>query len=108
MGSAVAVPPIYWRAVFEVLDNTLLYLLISDCHGNSDTRFVQGTILEPSTSHIGREVALVAWATALVYINARHSQIAEMITHHFLDSDSVGRGLGKKRQLETREEATQP
>jgi hypothetical protein len=33
--------------------------------------------------HIGREVALVAQAAILVYINARPSQIAEMITHQF-------------------------
>ena len=30
--------------------------------------------------HIGKGVALGAWAAVLVYINARHSQIAEMIT----------------------------
>ena len=61
------------------------------CHGNSD-KFVQGTILEPSTSHIGREVALVAWATALVYlyIYARISQIAEIKTTSFSVTSSKG------------------
>jgi hypothetical protein len=49
----------------------------------SDTIFSQGTILEPSMPHIGREVALVAQAATLVYINARPSQIAEMITYDF-------------------------
>jgi hypothetical protein len=49
----------------------------------SDTIFGQGTILEPSMPHIGREVAFVAQAATLVYINARPSQIAEMITHDF-------------------------
>ena len=50
-------------------------------------------MLEPSTPHIGKGLALVAWATALVHINARPSQIAEMITHfthHFLDSYEPG------------------
>jgi hypothetical protein len=34
----------------------------------SDTIFVQGTTLEPSTSHIGQGVALDAETAALVYI----------------------------------------
>ena len=44
----------------------------------SDTIFGQGTIPEPSTSHIGKGVALVARTAAFVYIYARISQIAEM------------------------------
>jgi hypothetical protein len=54
----------------------------------SDTIFSQGTILELSMPHIlvGREVALVAQAATLVYINARPSQIAEMITHQFCNT----------------------
>ena len=44
----------------------------------SATIFGQGTIPEPSTPHIGREVALVARTAAFVYIYARISQIAEM------------------------------
>src|SRR5271163_3565695 len=44
----------------------------------SDTIFGQGTIPEPSTSHIGKGVALVALAAAFVYIYARIPQIAEM------------------------------
>src|SRR5271163_4846550 len=44
----------------------------------SDTIFGQGTIPEPSTSHIGKRVALVALAAAFVYIYARIPQIAEM------------------------------
>jgi hypothetical protein len=44
----------------------------------SATTFGQGTMLEPSTSHIGKGVALVAQAAAFVYIYARISQIAEM------------------------------
>jgi len=43
----------------------------------------QGTILEPSTPHIGREVALVVWTAALVYIYARISQIAEIHTSFY-------------------------
>jgi hypothetical protein len=54
-----------------------------DMSRKSDTIFGQGTILELSMPHIGREVALVAQAATLVYINARPSQIAEMITHQF-------------------------
>jgi hypothetical protein len=34
----------------------------------SATIFGQGTIPEPSTPHTGREVALVAWTAAFVYI----------------------------------------
>ena len=39
------------------------------------------TILKRSTFHIGRGVALHAQAAVLVYINVRHPQIAQMITH---------------------------
>ena len=49
----------------------------------SGTTFGQGTILEPSTPHIGREVALVVWTAALVYIYARISQIAEIHTSFY-------------------------
>ena len=35
-------------------------------------------VSEPSTSHIGKGVALVALAAAFVYIYARIPQIAEM------------------------------
>ena len=44
----------------------------------SATIFGQGTIPEPSTSYIGKGVALVALAAAFVYIYARIPQIAEM------------------------------
>ena len=44
----------------------------------SATIFGEGTIPEPSTSHIGKGVALVAQTTAFVCIYARISQIAEM------------------------------
>src|ERR1700722_3085050 len=44
----------------------------------SATIFGQGTIPEPSTSHIGKGVALVAQTAAFVYIYARIPQIAEM------------------------------
>ena len=44
----------------------------------SATIFGQETIPGPSTSHIGKRVALVAQAVAFVYIYARISQIAEM------------------------------
>ena len=44
----------------------------------SATIFGQGTIPEPSASHIGKGVALVALAAAFVYIYARIPQIAEM------------------------------
>ena len=41
------------------------------------TIFGRGTILEPSTSHIGQGVALVAQTAAFVYIYVRISQIVE-------------------------------
>src|SRR5271170_6619737 len=44
----------------------------------SATIFGNGTIPEPSASHIGKGVALVARAAAFVYIYARIPQIAEM------------------------------
>ena len=44
----------------------------------SATIFGQGTIPEPSTSHIDKGMALVALAAAFVYIYARIPQIAEM------------------------------
>jgi hypothetical protein len=49
----------------------------------SDTIFGQGTILEPSMPHIGREVALIAQAATLVYIYAGIPQIAERQTSFF-------------------------
>ena len=47
------------------------------CVTETDTIFGQGSMLEPSTSHIGQGVALHAQAAVLVYINVRHPQIAE-------------------------------
>src|SRR5271156_2636631 len=44
----------------------------------SATIFGTGTIPEPSGSHIGKGVALVARTAAFVYIYARIPQIAEM------------------------------
>src|SRR5271170_4522659 len=44
----------------------------------SATIFGTGTIPEPSGSHIGKGVALVAQTTTFVYIYARIPQIAEM------------------------------
>ena len=44
----------------------------------SATIFGKGTIPEPSESHIGKGVALVAQTAAFVYIYARIPQIAEM------------------------------
>src|SRR5271155_2305050 len=55
-----------------------------NCHVESGTIFAEGTIPEPSTPHIGKGVALVAWQQPLctpVYIDALPSQIAQMITH---------------------------
>jgi hypothetical protein len=46
---------------------------------------------EPSTPHIGKGVALVAQAAALVYIYARISQIAEIHTSSY--ATSTPRGL---------------
>jgi hypothetical protein len=43
-------------------------LKLRRCHGNQLTLFGQGTIPEPSTTHIGKEVALVARTAAFVYI----------------------------------------
>jgi hypothetical protein len=59
------------------LSKSLLDLL----HGlsrKSATIFGKGTIPEPSESHIGKGVALVAQTAAFVYIYARIPQIAEM------------------------------
>ena len=39
---------------------------------------------KPSTSHIGKGVALVAWTAALVYIYAWISQIAEIHTSFYV------------------------
>ena len=54
------------------------------CHGNQIPHLSHAhlkhcfrTILKPSAFHIGRGVALHAQAAVLVYINARHPQIAE-------------------------------
>ena len=57
---------------------------LSSCHVNQVSCLFQGTVLEPSTSHIGQGVALVTQAAAPVYpvyISTFPSQIAEMITH---------------------------
>jgi hypothetical protein len=43
---------------------------------------------EPSTSHIGQEVALAALAAVLVYIFSRISQVAQMTTHLFRNNIS--------------------
>jgi hypothetical protein len=51
--------------------------------------FGQGAIPEPSTPHIGREVALVARTAAFVYIYARISQIAEMDTSFYATTGVV-------------------
>jgi hypothetical protein len=52
------------------------------------TIFGRGTILEPSTSHIGQGVALVAQTAAFVYIYVRISQIAEMTgSFHVTEAD---------------------
>ena len=52
----------------------------------SATIFGKGTIPEPSTSHIGKGVALVAQTAAFVYIYARIPQIAEMtLSFHATD-----------------------
>ena len=69
----------------------------------SVTIFGQGTILEPTTPHIGREVALVARTAALVYIYARISQIAE-IHRSFCATQSICR-LGIK-PIHVRKELT--
>jgi hypothetical protein len=63
--------------------STLLHLPIhrsSSLSRKSATIFDQGTIPEPSTPHIDKEVALVARTAAFVDIYARISQIAEMHT----------------------------
>src|SRR5271170_4391019 len=52
----------------------------------SDTIFGQGTMPEPSTSHIGQGVALDAPTAVLVYIYARISQIAEIQTSFYATS----------------------
>ena len=44
----------------------------------SDTILGQGTVLEHSTTHIGKEVALDVQAEAFAYIYDRIPQIAEM------------------------------
>jgi hypothetical protein len=63
----------------------------------SATIFGMGTIPEPSGSHIGKGVALVAQTTAFVYIYARIPQIAEMrLSFHatLLDVKRWPPGLG--------------
>jgi hypothetical protein len=55
----------------------------SEVSRKSATIFGQGTIPEPSTPHIGREVALVARTAAFVYIYARIPQIAEIHTSFY-------------------------
>jgi hypothetical protein len=49
-----------------------------DMSRETATIFGRGTILEPSTSHIGQGVALVAQTAAFVYIYVRIPQIVEM------------------------------
>ena len=60
------------------------------CHGNqipylshAHLKHCFRAILKPSAFHIGRGLALHAQAAVLVYINVRHPQIAQMITHLF-------------------------
>ena len=55
------------------------------CHGN------QGTIPEPSTSHIGREVALVARTVALVHI-AQNLSDSRNGQHHLRNMQRPERG----------------
>src|SRR5271156_109515 len=59
----------------------------------SATIFGQGAIPEPSTPHIGREVALVARTAAFVYIYARISQIAEIRTSFYATKSKSRRQL---------------
>src|SRR2546421_11815240 len=72
----------------------------------SDTIFGQGTIPEPSTSHIGNGVALVARTAAFVYIYARISQIAEMtLSFHATDERvSRERGMALRHRLQKMED----
>jgi hypothetical protein len=61
-----------------------IFIHVRWCHVNQVSYLFQGTVLEPSTSHIGKGVALVTQAAAPVYpmyISTFPSQIAEMITH---------------------------
>ena len=67
---------------------------IAECHGNqiphsshAHLKHCFRTILKPSAFYIGRGVALHAQAAVLVYINARHPQIAQMITHLFRNTE---------------------
>src|SRR5271170_72664 len=61
-----------------------------------DSIFPRGTIRQPSGSHIGREVALVARTAAFVYIYARIPQTVEM-TLSFHATNRVGREGSRKK-----------
>jgi hypothetical protein len=74
------VPSVYLSSELIVIDTQT----VDRCHVNQVSCLFQGTVLEPSTSHIGQGVALVTQAAAPVYpvyISTFPSQIAEMITH---------------------------
>ena len=68
----------------------------------SATIFGKGTIPEPSTSHIGKGVALVAQTTAFVYIYARISQIAEMTLSFYATAETEFRTLLRGVDTHTR------
>jgi hypothetical protein len=56
----------------------------------SATIFGQGTIPEPSTPHIGREVALVAWTAAFVYIpHPRPKMLNRVLASNFYSSVAI-------------------
>ena len=65
----------------------------------SDTIFGQGTIPEPSASHIGKGVALVALAAAFVYIYARIPQIVEMTLSFYATSGVYWAAVVAKERL---------
>jgi hypothetical protein len=65
--------------------------------------FGQGAILEPSTPHIGREVALVARTAAFVYMYARISQIAEIHTSFYATGISSGMLVRRAENAENAE-----
>ena len=76
------------RVLEEFLPCRTFWMYGKVCHGNQIPHMSHAhlkhcfrTILKPSAFHIGRGVALHAQAAVLVYINARHPQIAQMITH---------------------------
>jgi hypothetical protein len=74
--------------------------ITSQVSRKSATIFGNGTIPEPSESHIGKGVALVAQTAAFVYIYARIPQIAERtLSFHVTTGKEPARSQERKTRL---------